>query len=144
MQDVFVQSEEDHTRWKCKYCSCKRIQKCSGYSNIILHVLIKHVRDYKALMENESSLPSKSENVIPKSLFYSQNVVDAHGWLDLVVLALLPFSITENVHFRKAVKYSPISVKALRKYMSFIVSMWCIDDVYSLRPDLTGADPLHA
>ncbi len=55
-------------------------------------------------------------------MFYSRKVVNKHGWQEFVIHGLLPFSVAENVQYRKHVKYQSISVKSLRKYVDLLTS----------------------
>eukprot|EP00171_Calliarthron_tuberculosum_P021796 IDg21796t1 len=93
--------------WKCK-CGTVRKQNGTGYTNLTSHVRDKHPDDYQKL-RSESGQPSHSSESAPSSLFFNRKTLQMHGWVDLVVAGLLPFSAVENPTYRRHVRYDPIS-----------------------------------
>ena len=49
--------------------------------------------------------------------FYPKKSVQVNGWLEFVVEGLQPFQIVENKSITRHVRYAPITVKTLKKYM---------------------------
>ncbi len=117
----YTRCEDDSTQCKCKW-EIEGKQEGTGYTDLISHKISKHPENYKTLTSEKLSLSSRSESVLPTSMFYSQKVVNIQRWLEYVIHGLLPFSVAENVQYRKHVKNQPISVKSFRKYMDLLTS----------------------
>eukprot|EP00171_Calliarthron_tuberculosum_P021824 IDg21824t1 len=78
------------------------------------------VADTWELKQETNSVDSrKSSTQTPATMFYARKkTVHAHGWIDLVVNGLQPFSIVENEVFRRHVRYEHLSTKTLVRYLS--------------------------
>lgn len=110
----FTQKEGNPQEWVCK-CGAKRKQQGSGYTNLVSHVEKQHANDLHNLLSDTTF--NETPSSASESLFLNSKTVQIHGWMDLVVHGLLPFSITENQVFARNVRYKSISRKTLSKYM---------------------------
>ena len=122
-ESFFTLVDEERKLWKC-FCGTERVQSGSSYQNLTSHVQSKHPKEFQQLLdvcENQNSHSySSSKNVSETrpSYFYSPEVLKVHCWLDLIVSALLPFSVVENETFRRNVKHAHIHRKSLTKHMT--------------------------
>lgn len=111
----FKPVSEGLDEWVCE-CGTKRKQSCSGYKNLVSHAEKQHLGNLRAFLNDCDETPSTS----PVSLFFNTKTEKIHGWLDLVINGLLPFSTVINPVFIRSAKFKSISRPALNKYMSLL------------------------
>lgn len=51
-------------------------------------------------------------------MFVPHKAIQVNWWIELVTVSLQPFSVFENSKISKHIRYDPISLKTLKKYMS--------------------------
>ncbi len=109
------------------FAKCGTIRKLRGtsYSNVVSHVRSNHPKGYQVLVD-EFSAKSTSENnsMKPKSsivtqyanvFLYRDKKTHISRWIGFVVDGLQPFSVVENLTFRKLSQFDPITRKTLAK-----------------------------
>ncbi len=96
---------------------CKEV----GYTNLTSHVRDKHVQYFRKLQAEIGQSSNLSESK-PVSIFYSKRTLQLRGWVDLVIGALLPFSVVESPAYRKHIKHEPISRKSPTRYLEKLTS----------------------
>ncbi len=123
VRDAFFRRQTEGSNvWICK---CGTIRKLRGtsYSNVVSHVRSNHPKGYQVLVD-EFSAKSTSENnsTKPKSsivtqyanvFLYRRKTTHICGWIEFVVGGLQPFSVVENLTFRKLSQFDPITRKTL-------------------------------
>ncbi len=113
----FRRSEEDDTVYECK-CGNKRNRTGTSYTNLVSHVQKAHP-DYLGLMRKGNMHgQSHLDNYFPMS-----KAKHIHGWIDLIVNGLMPFSSIEKPIICCHVKHEPFSLNTLMKYLSAITEI---------------------
>ena len=83
----FTRDDAQSKTWTCS-CGHKRVQKGSGYSNLVSHITVAHSEDYR---EASRMLLAKETAPLDR-LINSEKAKRIHTWLDMIVNGLFPFS----------------------------------------------------
>ena len=125
-ESFYEKHESEPETWVC-ICGTTRKQSGTGYSNLISHIQNKNPEEFQRIREIDDahrngiySETSKTSFQTGKSFldiegkatyFYDTKVLSVHGWIGLVVNALLPFTIEHQSTLRRHVKYSQTEYK---------------------------------
>lgn len=134
-ESFYSEQDVETGTWRC-VCGTTRKQSGTGYSNLISHAQNKHPEEFQRIRnideayrngeQSETSRTSRGMNKTSLDLegkasyFFDPKVISVHGWMDLVVHSLLPFSIIDQPSFHRHVKYSPIDNKTFVKYLGLL------------------------
>ncbi len=108
----FTRDDPSGISWTCK-CGVTRLQKGSGYSNLCSHIVTEHP-DYIQLVDKAKKVTTITEVFWPKK---AQNI---HGWMDMIIMGLLPFSFVENESAKKYMRPEGVTVNTLKKYIHLV------------------------
>lgn len=113
-------NEDKPNVWKCICGKVRMVNVLTeGYSNLSSHIESAHKQKIEARVNEEKAKNSKSFEFIS----YPMKAKRLHAWIECVVKGLEPFSFVTKQHIRRHMKYEPISVKTLMKYMSKLVNV---------------------
>ena len=110
-ETCFTHTLPDGQVYVCK-CGVSRKRTGTSYSNLVSHVKKAHPEYHKVVNPDGTLCQSEMTN-----FFVSTKAANIHGWLDLFVSALLPFSIVGNRAFRSNVKPDYVSVPTIMSYL---------------------------
>lgn len=106
------------TKWVCS-CGHERAQTGTGYTNLLDHVKRKHDNYEELVLAAKESVGLAS---VFKRTVVKSKARDMHGWLELVVGGLEPFSFVEKPYVQKHMKLSPTTTETFGKYMRLLTA----------------------
>lgn len=105
----FVVSTTEPDVWVCK-CGTIRKQTGTGYTNLVSQVKSEQFQDYQNLVsELISSSEDGSRNLSAPTFFCRLKPVQYHGWNDLVINGLHPFSVVDSEIYRRNIKHCVVN-----------------------------------
>ncbi|CAK4359712.1 unnamed protein product, partial [Aphanomyces euteiches] len=107
----FVRVKNTKKTWKCRACSLEITMTGSGYTNLCSHIYSKH-NEYVHLGQD------KAQNKQTLDEYWATSKAQKiHGWIDIIVNGLHPFSICEDKLIGKYSKLDGMDRDTLQKYM---------------------------
>lgn len=113
----FTQSKHDENLYICK-CKTTRRKTGTSYANLISHVRTAHP-DYRQMITPDGVM---KQTEIEK-FFHTSKARHLHGWLNLIIHGLLPFSTVQNKVFRENVKHEYVSISTIMRYISGLTAL---------------------
>ena len=104
--------------WICR-CGKQCLQKGTGYTNLVNHVMRYHDDQVQQIKQQKKS--HTSINIMQS--FWSPKTQRLHAWLTMIIEGLLPFSFCENERARQFMKHGSVSRNTLTKYMNKLMSV---------------------
>lgn len=109
----FHSSSRSASAWMCSSCKKEVRQGTSGYTNLCTHIRHHHQDEVPARILKAQKRTFSAF----KSITYPRKSIAAHGWLECIILCLLPFSFCENDVMRKHFKHDAMCRKTFMTYM---------------------------
>lgn len=113
----FTRDGPSSSQWTCR-CGAKRAQKGTGYTNLCTHIFSDHP-DYTELESGGVAADGRSTLLS----FWPRKAQNIHGWLELVIMGLFPFSFCENQYAKRYMRPESITVKTYMKYMALLADV---------------------
>ena len=115
-----VNDDESGAKLKFRCGKVRTVKQGTSFTNFIQRVAQHHPDSYKEFIADaERTAGSKPLSIASLSAppsFYSKKVHWYHSWIDLVVSSLQPFSIVQNLVFKRNFRCDRISRSTLLKY----------------------------
>lgn len=139
----------DENSHACKLCppdkkNIKKFHLSNGYTNMMTHLESRHgdtylqvVQDYLKRDHPPLAAPAPAPEMKKTVSQPTENAAALYGWLELMVMEDLPFTIVESEAFRHISRWEAISREALMRYLSLVHSN-LMDRLGSLIPNRFG------
>lgn len=95
----------------------KRSQKGTGYTNPCSHIFTDHAEQ----LDSAENSTDKMKPIIEH--FWPKKTCGIHGWLEMVVMMMLPFSFCDNPLARVHMRRDSMSTNTLMKYLTSVTQI---------------------
>lgn len=125
MRDLFFdQCQHGPRKWLC-ICDTMRCVTGTGYTGLVNHLREKQIDEYSvalgvAVAQSSSRDSSLSHEANREAFLWNPSIVRMHGWLQLIIHNLFPFSASQNRYVHCHVRYDPISLILLMTYVGLL------------------------
>lgn len=125
MQDLFFTQKQDNPHKQLCCCDTKLRVTGTSYTTLVSHLCKKHSNEYSAALGGAAFQSSSRDwdayhEGNSEAFLWKPWMVKVHGWLQLIIHNLFPFSALQNQDVQCHVKYEALSLNSGMKYVGLL------------------------